>query len=458
MNNLIAAKSILKKVIDGISIDSPELMKQMEPIIASLKKRQTLSGEVKKKEKKIALIIPYHPLYEIGGLEIGTRKIAKGLMRLGNDVEIISKGAYPDKDLTGRKVCPEGIFVTGIGSGIEEIIPYVFDRYSEFEIIQWMEIFPPIPEMKTVYNDKAEKQYLSSIILRSLGLKTFLYVATSGNVTNRGVNNKNWGVKNQRLNEYLELGMNGFNMINSEIIKEYKDANINIKNERYEIIYLGVDTNKFKPVNKEKRNQLRKELKLPRDKIIFICPGRFVRRKKQDLLFGVWQQLPENVKNKTHLLFVGGKAGQGQPDSIYEGLKNKIVSYLDRRDSQGKVADITCVDLVSREVMIKHFQSSDVMLFPSEREGLGMVVLEAMACGKPVFASDISGVREIIKSPIIGTLLQPNDNKELEGCIFSFLNSPGEYTKKALRARAYVVDNWSWESICKKLDIFYNKF
>lgn len=198
---------------------------------------------------------------------------------------------------------------------------------------------------------------------------------------------------------------------------------------------------------------LRKLLKLPEDRVIFICPGRFVERKKQDLLFAVWEALPESTKKSANLLFVGGKAGQGHPDSIYEKLMNQIDTYLAKGND-----DVHVVDLVSHEEMIRYLQASDAMLFPSEREGLGMVVLETMACGKPVFASEIPGVKDIIKDENTGTLFKPNDKEQIRDCINSFLESPNKYKQKSVNARTYVVDNWSWGSVCKKLNEFYKRF
>lgn len=455
MERLTNAGLITEQVINGRQINSKEIVEQIESLIQYFMENPNpprLFDRISR--KRIALIIPYNPLYETGGLEIGTMKFADSLTKLGNHVEIISRGEYANRDLTGTRVSPDGINIHGVGSGIEEIVPYIFKRHADFDVVQWMEIFPPVPEEKHVYNDKAEQQYLASIVLRALGTHTFLYVATSGNVTNRGVNNPNWrDYKDQRLNQYLRAGIEGFDMINSEISDEYSASSIKIKPEKRTIIPLGVDTDMFKPVTKGEKFRLRGSMGLPKEKTIFICPGRFVKRKRQDFLFSVWQSMQENFKKSAVLLFIGGKAGKDQPDSMYDELTEKIKSYRNEGNS-----DVISVDLVPHEQMVQYIQASDAMIFPSEREGLGMVVLETMACGKPVFASNISGVRDIIKDQNTGTLFEPNDRKQIENCINSFLISPSKYLQKSINARAYVVDNWSWESVCNKLNKFYMRF
>lgn len=447
---------IVKEIVEnGQKINSENIINQIEPLIQFVGNKSINNNKhYLNRKKNIALVIPYHPLYETGGLEIGTRKLAEGLRRLGNYVEIITRGKYLDKDLTGKIMSPEGIDICGVGSGIEEIIPYLLNRKNDFDVVQWMEIFPPIPEKKHIYNNKAEQQYLASIILRALGIHTFLYVATSGNVTNRGTNNPNWpNFEKQRLNTYLHAGIEGFDMINSEISSEYSVNQISLNSEQKTVIPLGVDTNVFKPVNIDQKFKLRETLNLPKGKTIFICPGRFVRRKRQDFLFSIWQNMPEEFKNSSILLFVGGKAGDGQPDSIYKKLIQKINYYRNKGSN-----DIISIDLVPHDLMVKYIQASDAMIFPSEREGLGMVVLEAMACGKPIFASNISGVRDIIQNEEIGTLFEPNNPSQIRATLISFLNSRNVYIKKSMKARKFVIAKWSWKSISKKLNKFYEKF
>ena len=455
MERLFNTDLIINQVINGRQINSKGIVEQIEPFIHQYFKKNDVSHPSERFfSRRIALIIPYNPLYETGGLEIGTMKFADGLTKLGNHVEIISRGEYANRDLTGTRVSPDGINIHGVGSGIEEIVPYIFKRHADFDVVQWMEIFPPVPEEKHVYNDKAEQQYLASIVLRALGTHTFLYVATSGNVTNRGVNNPNWrDYKDQRLNQYLRAGIEGFDMINSEISDEYSASSIKIKPEKRTVIPLGVDTDMFKPVANGEKFRLRESMGLPKEKTIFICPGRFVKRKRQDFLFSVWQSMPENFKKSAILLFVGGKAGKGQPDSMYDELMEKIKSYRNEGNS-----DVISVDLVLHEQMVQYIQASDAMIFPSEREGLGMVVLETMACGKPVFASNIPGVRDIIQTKDTGTLFEPNNSEQVRIGLTSFLDSPDIYLQKSRKAREFVIHNWSWESISKKLNKFYERF
>ena len=60
--------------------------------------------------------------------------------------------------------------------------------------------------------------------------------------------------------------------------------------------------------------------------------------------------------------------------------------------------------------------SADVLVLPSFSESFGLVLIEALACGKPVIGSDVGGIKEII-TPEVGLLINPNDPKTIASAI-----------------------------------------
>lgn len=396
---------------------------------------------------KIALVIPYHPLNEIGGLEIGTMQIARCLRDLGQDVEIISRAVYLDNDLSGVRMTPDGIKVHGVGRGIEDIVPFLLAREKHYDLVQWMEIFPPIPEDPEVYNDKAEQQYLSSVLLRSMGKRVYLYVATSGNVSKRGTNNDLWSKIHQPFNALLKAGFTGFNYANVEIAGEYEKAGLTIGEKDCQFIPFGVDTDKFRPVSEGEKNQLREELGLPKAKVIFFFLGRFVARKKPDFLLDVWGSLPDEVRQKAHFVLIGGGASSGHPDSIYTRVKEKI----------DKSMNITNYDLVPHQLMPRYIQACDVLAFPSEREGWPLALMEVMSCGKMVIASDIEGVRDIIDTPEKGILLPVGDFNQWQQQFVSTVLDPERALLLGKNGREAVVSKYGWQAIANAYLSFYRR-
>lgn len=443
--NFVTASNIAKRVIDGEPINTPGNMADIFHICRtlSMNKESLPSTE----SNRTCFVIPYHPLYEVGGLEIGTMQIAKNFIRKGLQADILSKGIYPNVDLSGLHMTDDGIKINGAGRGISDIVQFLLVHHDEYGVIQWMEIFPPTPEQISVYNTNAEQQYLASVLLRALGKKVYLYVATSGNVTNRGVNNPNWisTKKHQPFNILLQNGLTGFNGANRDIFEEYKQAGIKIIPHRQAFIPFGVDIDHFTPAGPEEKARIRETLHLPEDKILILNIGRFVERKRQQILLNVWDTLPQDVRDRACLIFVGGKAGYDHPDSIYSEIRDRI------EKTQGAIS----IDLVDRATMPLYIQASDAMFFPSLREGWPLSIMEVMACGVPVFASDIEGVRDVIVTDKTGFLFDPYSEGQIRDYLMQFIQNPKRFQAAAFAGKDKVVNTWSWDKITDQYSSFY---
>ncbi|MSX70759.1 MAG: glycosyltransferase, partial [Actinobacteria bacterium] len=132
----------------------------------------------------------------------------------------------------------------------------------------------------------------------------------------------------------------------------------------------GIDTSHFTP--RKDSMQKRIELGLENKKII-ICVGRLVHRKGQDRLIEALPQILKEIPN-AHLLIVG--------DGPYKAYLEKLVDKLDLKE------DVTFVGRVLYEKLPNFLSAADVFAMPSrsrffglEVEGLGIVYLEASACG-----------------------------------------------------------------------------
>jgi len=297
------------------------------------------------------------------------------------------------------------------------------------------------------FNDKAEQQYLASVLLRAKGKRTYLYTATSSNVEKRGTNNPNWIEmrKHQPFNALIPAAFTGVNYANPEIKSEYVDAGIEISSSRQQFIPFGVDTVTFKPVvDGVEQKALRQKLGLPLDKMIFIYLGRFVQRKRADFLLDVWNQLPDDIHQKAMLVFAGGSAGEGQPDSIYEEMMRILPG----------VRSTKVLDYVPHEQVASLLKACDVMISPTIREGWPLALLEAMSCGVPVISSRIDGVKMIVQDGINGILITPDSVEELSKAIVDATQSPKHYQKMSLTARASVESTYGWD----KISLIYRQF
>jgi glycosyltransferase involved in cell wall biosynthesis len=101
-----------------------------------------------------------------------------------------------------------------------------------------------------------------------------------------------------------------------------------------------------------------------------------------------------------------------------------------------------------------YYKSADICVFPSRHEGFGIVILEAMASGTPVIASDIPSFREIISDSIDGRLFKSQDADALAKEVVALYRDP-HLMKKFGQNALEKVKNYSWEKIAEKYISLY---
>jgi alpha-1,3-rhamnosyl/mannosyltransferase len=104
---------------------------------------------------------------------------------------------------------------------------------------------------------------------------------------------------------------------------------------------------------------------------------------------------------------------------------------------------------VSDEQLVRLYSGADCFLYPSFGEGFGFPVLEAMACGTPVVASDRGSLPEIVVDA--GMLLDPLDEAGLAGALAALLDSPARRAELSRRGRERA-GQFSWER-CARLTV-----
>lgn len=98
----------------------------------------------------------------------------------------------------------------------------------------------------------------------------------------------------------------------------------------------------------------------------------------------------------------------------------------------------------------KYYRRCDIFVLPSLSEGFGRVIIEAMACGKPVIASAIGGVPELIKNNKTGLLVQPGNVEDIATKIEHLLKNEKLRVEIGKRGKGYVKDTYSNEKFFEK--------
>ncbi|MDM8529922.1 glycosyltransferase [Anaerolineales bacterium HSG25] len=138
------------------------------------------------------------------------------------------------------------------------------------------------------------------------------------------------------------------------------------------------------------------------DKFRMVHVGSVEHRKGQDVLLKALNLLPEPIKQKVSCYFVGRILTQ----SFYEELSKFIPVGV----------DVQFLGEMSHEQALDHIRSADLFVLSSRDEVLPVTIMEAMALGKAIVATDVGGVAEIIEHGVNGLLVPSEDERALAIC------------------------------------------
>ena len=172
---------------------------------------------------------------------------------------------------------------------------------------------------------------------------------------------------------------------------------------------------------------------------VVVCVSRLVARKGQDVLVAGWPRVLARHP-AARLLLVGGG-----PD---EGSLRRAVAARGLQDSVVLTGPVPPADLPA------HYAAGDVFAMPCRTrrggldvEGLGMVFLEAAACGRPVVAGTSGGAPETVREGVTGHVVDPRSPEAVAVTLNGLLDDPDRARAMGAAGRAWVEQRWSWATI-----------
>ncbi len=196
----------------------------------------------------------------------------------------------------------------------------------------------------------------------------------------------------------------------------------------------GIDTDHFSPAKKSPR--IRRELGLE-DKKVIVSVGRLVHRKGQDFLIDALAIIEQNIPN-VHLLLVG--------EGPYRSELEKRANSLGIRDR------ITFIGRVQYAELPEYICAGDIFAMPSrsrlaglEVEGLGIVYLEASACGLPVIGGVSGGAPDAVIEGETGFSVDGKSAPAIAQAAIQLLENPDFAAKLGAQGRDWIVSKWRWE-------------
>lgn len=118
---------------------------------------------------------------------------------------------------------------------------------------------------------------------------------------------------------------------------------------------------------------------------------------------------------------------------------------------------VTWLGWLPDEFLPAAYRTARVMVVPSlGQESFGIILLEAMACGVPVVASDIPGYRSVIRNGVDGLLVPPGDAEALASSVVTLIGDEG-LRRRLVEAGTARAEEYSWERLVIKVEEAYEE-
>jgi len=213
---------------------------------------------------------------------------------------------------------------------------------------------------------------------------------------------------------------------------------------RVETVSPGVDLSVFSPVSRVGLRAWRRRLGLPADALVLAFAGRIQPLKGPDVVLGAAASLLRDcpwLAGRLVVVIVGGPSGSevGAPGRL-SGLAERL-----------GIAD--CVRLeppCPQRELADWYRAADVVLVPSHSESFGLVALEAQACGTPVAAAAVGGLRTAVRDGYSGILVDGHDPVVWARVLAGLLASPPRLSELARGAREHAAA-FNWPATAERL-------
>jgi phosphatidylinositol alpha-mannosyltransferase len=203
----------------------------------------------------------------------------------------------------------------------------------------------------------------------------------------------------------------------------------------YEIVPNGVDTKHFSPYVSPIE-------KFCDGKLNILFVGRLEKRKGADYLLKAYQRVKREIP-RSRLIIVG-------PGTRLRGKYRKLVE-------QRGLKDVVFVGFVKYDDLPRYYKTADVFCAPATGwESFGIVLLEAMAVGKPIVATNIAGYSSLVNHEVEALLVPPKDVNRLAQALISILSDESMRQQMGANGLAMAA-KYDWQRVAQQLLGYYIK-
>lgn len=352
-------------------------------------------------------------LPELGGMQWSIYRLAKALEKRGHQILFLTK--LPERGNLELNVSVIRLPGDSILEWTNNSVCWLLENQNQYDVVQVIDFF----------YQAVDEQF---DFLRKIKKPTALKIPTAGYVSK---------LMNSKQRVFALKSVKGIIALNDIVSKELIDKGV-LPDKIYRIAN-GINPEEFVPsLNKDKAKI---DLGLPLDKVLIIFSGRFVARKRLDVLLSALEKTDDNI----HLILVGSSFSQR--DSVDEQLGAALKRLSEK---------ITVIEPVND--CLPYLQASDIQILLSEREGMPNALLEGMSCALPTIATNIPGIIDLISNQVEGILVPVGDVEEvakainLLACNYDLRCNFGNLARKKIIAKfniGYIAEQY--ELLYKKI-------
>jgi glycosyltransferase involved in cell wall biosynthesis len=176
---------------------------------------------------------------------------------------------------------------------------------------------------------------------------------------------------------------------------------------------------------------------------VLLYVGRFTAVKRVPLLIEAYAAAQERFAERAPLVLVGGFPDEWEGEHPADAI------------ARTGARDVHLAGWHEHHALGAFINASDVVVLPSVAEQFGQVLVEGMACARPVIAVDSHGPAEIITAGETGWLVEGDDRDGLAAALVEAVNEPGERRRRGLRAREVALERYAWPALAERVAAVY---
>ncbi|MBI5375890.1 MAG: glycosyltransferase [Candidatus Schekmanbacteria bacterium] len=225
--------------------------------------------------------------------------------------------------------------------------------------------------------------------------------------------------------------------VSGEVKKDFIE-NTGLNEDKCTVIYNGVDTSKFRP-DYPGKNRIIEEFKIAEGEKTVVNIARLVAQKDHLTFFKAAAEVIKKYPGKVRFLIVGG--GRAHEEALKAARETGIEGNVIFTGRRNDIPEI--------------LSASDISVLSSLKEGFSNVILESMASGKPVVATDVGGNMEAIEEGETGFLVKAGDFNTMSDRILQLFQDENLKKSMGIKARKRAEDFFSIEKMIEKTTNLY---